>query len=170
MVNSFPCEEPEVLEGLLRARKFRGTKLRTNVARGAPTEKHPCGRVMLKDAVLSDVVKSGRLVNAVRKFHPWVEQLTLNKNLCCSRHTDRNEGTSLIAFFGDFTGGGLFVEEPDGVKHLQGKGIWHEYNGRHPHWTEPFEGERFSIVAYRKPPKSETRLATRAGGASKDAA
>ena len=156
MVNSFPCEEPEALEALLRARKFRGSKLRTNVARGQPTEKHPSGRVMLKDAVMSDVVKSGRLVNAVRKYHPWVEQLTLNKNLCCTRHTDRNEGTSLIAFFGDFTGGGLFVEEPDGVKHLQGKGIWFEYNGRHPHWTEEFEGERFSIVAYRKPPKKTT--------------
>ena len=98
-----------MLEALLRARKFQGSKLRTNVARGAPTEKHPSGRVMLKDAVLSDVVKSGRLVNAVRKFHPWVEQLTLNRNLCCTRHTDRNEGTSLIAFFGDFTGGCLFL-------------------------------------------------------------
>ena len=88
MVVSFPCEEPEYLLELLRKRKFQGTKLRTNVARGQPTEKHPSGRVMLKDAVLSDVVKSGRLVNAVRKYHPWVEQLTLNKNLCCSRHTD----------------------------------------------------------------------------------
>ena len=105
MVVSFPCEEPEYLLELLRKRKFQGTKLRTNVARGQPTEKHPSGRVMLKDAVLSDVVKSGRLVNAVRKYHPWVEQLTLNKNLCCSRHTDRNEGNSLIAFFGDFQGG-----------------------------------------------------------------
>ena len=155
MVNSFPCEEPEVLEALLRARKFRGSKLRTNVARGAPTERHSSGRVMLKDAVMSDVVKSGHLFNNVRKYHPWVEQLTLNKNLCCTRHTDRNEGTSLIAFFGDFTGGGLFVEEPDGVKHLQGKGIWFEYNGRHPHWTEDFEGERYSIVAYKKPKAKE---------------
>ena len=101
-----------MLEALLRARKFQGSKLRLNVARGAPTEKHPSGRVMLKDAVLSDVVKSGRLCNAVRKYHPWVEQLTLNKNLCCSRHVDRNEGTSLIAFFGDFTGGGLLSKSP----------------------------------------------------------
>ena len=45
------------------------------------------------------------------------------------------------------------MEEPDGVKHLTGKGIWHEYNGRHPHWTEEFVGERYSIVAYRKPQK-----------------
>ena len=153
MVVSFPCEEPGYLLELMRKRKFQGTKLRTNVAWGQPTEKHPSGRVMLKDAVLSDVVKSGRLVNAVRKYHPWVEQLTLNKNLCCSRHTDRNEGNSLICFLGDFQGSGLYVEEPDGVKYLGGKGIWHEYNGRHPHWTECFEGERYSIVAYRKPPK-----------------
>ena len=81
---------------------------------------------MLKDAVLSDVLKSGRLVNAVRKYHPWVDQLTVNKNRCCSKHVDRNAGTSLIAFFGSFTGGGLFVEEEDGVKHLQGNGIWFE--------------------------------------------
>ena len=72
MVVSFPCEEPEYLLELMRKRKFQGTKLRTNVARGQPTEKHPSGRVMLKEAVLSDVVKSGRLVNAVRKYHPWV--------------------------------------------------------------------------------------------------
>ena len=41
-----------------------------------------------------------------------MEQLTLNKNLLCTKHTDRNEGTSLICFLGDFSGGGgLFVEE-----------------------------------------------------------
>ena len=60
MVVSFPCEEPEYLLELMRKRKFQGTKLRTNVARGQPTEKHPSGRVMLKDTVLSDVVKSGK--------------------------------------------------------------------------------------------------------------
>jgi hypothetical protein len=160
MVKSFPCEEPELLEALLKARTFRGTKIRTNVARGAPMEKLPSGSVMLKDAVLSDSLKKGRLFNAVSKFHPWVEQLTLNKNLCCTRHTDKNEGTSLIAFFGDFTGGGLFVEESEGVRHLTGKGIWHEYDGSNPHWTEPFEGERFSIVAYRrKSPKTSSSQA-----------
>jgi len=34
MVVSFPCEEPEYLLELMRKRKFQGTKLRTNVARG----------------------------------------------------------------------------------------------------------------------------------------
>ena len=67
MVVSFPCEEPEYLLELMRKRKFQGSKLRTNVARGQPTEKHPSGRVMLKEAVLSDVVKSGRIMNCVRK-------------------------------------------------------------------------------------------------------
>ena len=55
MVVSSPCEEPEYLLELLRKRKFQGSKLRLNVARGQPTEKHPCGRVMLKDAVLSEM-------------------------------------------------------------------------------------------------------------------
>ena len=84
-----------------------------------------------------------------------MEQLTLNRNLQCTRHVDRNEGTSLICFLGDFAGGGgLFVEEPEGVVHFRDKYIWYEYNGRHPHWTEPwFEGDRFSIVAYKKPKK-----------------
>ena len=49
----------------------------------------------------------------------------------------------------------MYVEEPEGVQHLAEKGIWYEYNGRHPHWTEDFVGERFSIVAYRKPPKKQ---------------
>ena len=43
----------------------------------------------------------------------------------------------------------------EGIEHLTEKGIWYQYNGRHPHWTEDFEGDRWSIVAYKKPkPKS----------------
>ena len=61
------------------------------------------------------------MFDAIVKHHPWVEQLTLNKNLKCTRHVDRNEGESLIAFFGDFTGGGLFVETPEGLEHVTEK-------------------------------------------------
>ena len=97
------------------------------------------------------------MFDAVVKHQPWVEQLTLNKNLKCTRHTDRNDGESLIAFFGEFTGGGLFVETPEGTEHLKEKGIWYQYNGRHPHWTEDFEGDRWSIVAYKKPKPKSTK-------------
>ena len=103
----------------------------------------------LKTKIKSDIKKDGPLFDLVTQKHPWVEQLTLNKNLKCTRHVDRNEGESLIAFFGDFTGGGLFVETPEGLRHFTEKGVWYQYNGRHPHWTEDFEGDRWSIVAYK---------------------
>ena len=145
------------LRELLEKRKFAGSHTRTNIARGAETWTHPGGRVLLKEKVLSDVVKKGKIFDLVQAQLPWVEQVTLNKNTLCTRHTDRNEGNSCIAFFGDFEGGGLFVETPEGIRHLQDKEVFHEYNGRHPHWTEEWTGgDRYSVVAYRKPPKKET--------------
>ena len=154
-ITKLTIENAEEIESLLRKHKFVGTNFRTNVASNDETYTTPQGRVVLKKKIKSDIKKEGELFDAVVKHHPWVEQLTLNKNLKCTRHTDRNEGESLIAFFGDFTGGGLFVETPEGTEHLTEKGVWYQYNGRHPHWTEDFEGNRWSIVAYKKPkPKS----------------
>ena len=154
-IKTIPIENAEEVEALLRKHRFAGTSFRTNVASNDETYTTPQGRVVLKKKILSDIRKEGPLFDAVVKHQPWVEQLTLNKNLKCTRHTDRNDGESLIAFFGDFTGGGLFVETPEGTEHLKEKGIWYQYNGRHPHWTEDFEGDRWSIVAYKKPkPKS----------------
>ena len=158
MVRVHHCAIVEELEALIRARKFQGSKLRLNVAKGEETEVHKSGRVMLKEAVLSDVVKSGKIFSLVKKELPWVEQLTLNKNLVCTKHTDRNEGNSYIMFLGDFDhqlGGGLTVYEQSGTQLLCGKGVWFEYNGRDPHETEPWKcgGDRYSIVAYRKPEK-----------------
>ena len=152
-------ESAQELRELLEKRKWSGTHTRTNIARDAETWTHPGGRVFLKEKVMSDVVKKGKIFDLVTTQFPWAEQLTLNRNTLCTRHTDRNEGNSMIAFFGDFEGGGLFVETPDGVRHLQGTGIWHEYNGRHPHWTEEWTGgDRFSVVAYRKPPKKQKEV------------
>ena len=136
---------------MLKKHRFAGTSFRINVASNDETIETPGGRTILKKKIKSDIAKEGPLFDAVVKHHPWVEQLTLNKNLKCTRHVDRNEGESLIAFFGDFTGGGLFVETPEGLKHFTEKGVWYQYNGRHPHWTEDFEGDRWSIVAYKKP-------------------
>ena len=155
MLPSFPVENPELLEELMKKRRFAGSSTRLNVASNSETYIHKNGRAFLKERVMSDVVRQGPIFAEVKKHHPWVEQLTLNRNLQCTRHIDRNEGTSLICFLGDFAGGGgLFVEEPDGVVHFRDKYIWYEYNGRHPHWTEPwFTGDRFSIVAYKKPKK-----------------
>ena len=156
----FPVENPQLLEDLMKKRKFAGTSTRLNVAANNETYIHKSGRAFLKEKVLSDVVRDGPIFEEVKKHHPWVEQLTLNKNLLCTPHKDRNEGTSLICFLGDFSGGGgLFVEEPDGTKHFTEKYVWYEYNGRHRHWTEAwFEGDRYSIVAYKKPKPKALRV------------
>jgi len=61
-----------------------------------------------------------------------------------------NSGTSLIIGFGDYTGGGLYVEENDGLY------ILHDINRKplyfdgvkQTHYTEPFEGERWTIIYY----------------------
>ena len=157
MYPSFPVENPEMLEDLMRRRRFNGTSTRLNVAANNETYIHKNGRAFLKEKILSDVVREGAIFDEVKKHHPWVEQLTLNKNLLCTPHKDRNEGTSLICFLGDFEGGGgLFVEEPEGLRHCTDKYTWYEYNGRHVHYTEPWEtGDRYSIVAYKKPAKKQ---------------
>ena len=59
-------------------------------------------------------------------------------------------GLTFFGMFGDFTGGGLFVETPEGVRHLTERGVWHEVDGQCSHWTEDFTGDRYSIVAYCK--------------------
>ena len=87
------------LRELMQKRRFNGTSTRLNVAHDKPTYIHKNGRAFLVDKVLSDVVREGAIFDAVRaELGDWVEQLTLNKNLKCSRHTDRNEGESMIVF------------------------------------------------------------------------
>ena len=50
----------------------------------------------------------------------------------------------------------MLIDEPEGIRHITAKRLWHKFNGKHAHWTEPFEGDRYSIVAYRKPvPRSQ---------------
>jgi hypothetical protein len=61
-----------------------------------------------------------------------------------------NSGTSLIIGFGDYTGGGLYVEQNDGNFKL------HDINRtplyfdgvKQTHYTEPFEGERWTAIYY----------------------
>ena len=105
---TFPIENKEEIETLLTTHRFVGTTLRTNVAANNETTTiEKSGRVVLKKKIKSDIAWEGPLFDAVQNYHPWVEQLTLNKNLQCTRHTDRNDGDSLIAFFGDLRRGGF---------------------------------------------------------------
>jgi hypothetical protein len=54
-----------------------------------------------------------------------------------------------VLFLGDFTGGALLFE--DGTR-LEEKYKWHKINGNIPHWNEPHEGTKYSIILYRSKP------------------
>ena len=71
---------------------------------------------------------------------------TLNKNLECLPHKDKNNlGDSLILSFGNFSGGNLLIE---GKKFDIYKRPL-QFNGSLlTHSTEPFQGTRYSIVFY----------------------
>merc|ERR1712117_416354 len=87
--------------------------------------------------------------------------LNLNKNYAAKLHRDGNNfGPSMIAAFGDFTGGELnYYPDDDGKgepdkllkdKHKTesfdlGKGLA-LFNGNSAHSVNPFKGNRFSIV------------------------
>ena len=140
----------EEIEALVRKHRFKGTTLRYNVASDQPMTKTKNGRTVLVKRIKSDVLREGPLFDAVLKQHPWVEQLTVNCNLQCTPHIDKNEGESLFAMLGDFEGGGLCVNTPEGLQVFSDKNTWHCFNGRHEHWTQAFSGDRWSIVAYKK--------------------
>lgn len=71
----------------------------------------------------------------------------VNKNVQMIPHKDKNNcDTSLIFGLGDYTGGRLFVEgTPYDIKNRI-----LEFDGkREEHWTEFFEGDRYSVVIYK---------------------
>ena len=79
----------------------------------------------------------------------------VNRNFKCKMHRDKvNEGDSIIVALGDFTGGELIIEDDsdgvEGVEHLFDiKYKFLQFDGaKYRHGTEPFDGERYSIVMY----------------------
>ncbi len=75
-------------------------------------------------------------------------QKTLNKDLVCKRHRDHaKKEHSWIFWLGDFTGGALNFDH--GAK-IVGKREWHKINGHIHHWSDPHEGNKYSIVLYRR--------------------
>ncbi len=54
-----------------------------------------------------------------------------------------------IMFFGEYTGGELVLEDPQGDRVLPAKNVWHAFRGRdYYHYNLPHIGEKYSIVAY----------------------
>lgn len=75
-----------------------------------------------------------------------VSSILINCNFCRLLHTDKgNLGETHMLTVGDFTGGDLWIY-PGRVEPTRGR--WVTFDGRLPHCTFPYHGERYSIVFF----------------------
>jgi hypothetical protein len=78
--------------------------------------------------------------------------ITLNHNVKAKKHKDgSNVGDSVIVAVGEFEGGGLYVYDPDGKNEtlLDIKDNPYMFNGSiYPHKTQPFKGNRYTLVFF----------------------
>lgn len=74
----------------------------------------------------------------------------MNKNFKCPRHIDgTNVGESVLLCVGDYKGGELVVEYPDGDKIIDNKNGLYKFNGAlYYHSVNDFEGTRYSLVFF----------------------
>ena len=79
-------------------------------------------------------------------------QITMNRNVVCEPHVDKNNSEySYIVFLGDFRGGALVFEDS---QRLEEPYKWHRIRANElRHWNEPIlEGVKYSEILYRKKP------------------
>lgn len=158
----------EILESL-RSTKFPKCSTRKNVASGG-YEGFCLGEVNYRGQAFlggrtrgpsSHNAKHERLFTLLKDFiqqkRPRFSYTTIqiNKNVECLPHVDANNvGSSYIIALGDFTGGELVVEGNE----IPVKNRLVRFDGRKGHWTNPFKGERYSIIYFThtfKPPTRE---------------
>lgn len=130
------CRRTNVAKEPVRSMTFGITGLRTRSWESAKNKKFP------------------ELYKALKNFAVFLDpdfkytSITLNKNLKCLPHKDKNNiGDSMIVTLGDFTGGRLII---NGEKYdIHNKHMF--FNGsENIHETEEFEGTRYSIIYFNR--------------------
>jgi len=75
--------------------------------------------------------------------------ICVNKNMMAKPHVDgNNQGNSIIVGLGNYTGGELVVEYPDGNKVHDCKEKPCYFDGTVKHYTLPFQGDRYTIIYF----------------------
>ena len=145
----------ELLEFLLANRRWEPTCLRCNIATPEQIEvfkkrkrvyvESNCLRRDTLDMLIRKVIKQ-TVPPAAREW--WDDaKIILNRNVTCKKHIDGNDGLSFILWLGDFEGGALQFETGERITE---KGVWHQIDGRVPHWNEPHTGNKYGIVLYQR--------------------
>jgi hypothetical protein len=151
----------DLLERLILQHKFKPSYVRTNLVTSPDELKVYANSKFLRKPIFSNCIRSGPMLECVQRMLPGINELCLNKcdpTRPMPPHRDGKNSSELswIALFGEFTGGALCLE--DG-RRFEDRGVWHAFDGKNIlHWVEPFEGERYSVVAYaRKHPARAPR-------------
>ena len=80
-----------------------------------------------------------------------ITHVCCNRDVHCGPHRDRgNTSESYFLMFGDFDGGALLIEEPEGLRRIDEKDVWFVFNGRRDlHYNEPItRGRKYSVVCF----------------------
>ena len=145
----------EKLSALVKAFKFHKAHVRTNL--GGEVIQYPKSR-FLKEGIYSNSVRSGPILEHVQSmFGDEISELCLNFNVTCGPHRDsKNSSTqSYICFFGDYLGGELHLETGEV---FEARGVWHTFDGQNVlHWNAEHTGDKWSCVAYARPPARAPR-------------
>lgn len=151
----------ELVEQLLRKRRWQNTCLRPNIA--APGDIEVKGKIKVA-RVRSNVVRQDKepvLYKAIKEIAPewWGEEtkITVNQDVVCQRHKDGNSGHSWMLWLGDYTSGGQLHFDDGAV--IDGKKCWHRFEGQNHHWNTPHEGgTKYSVILYRSNRPSKSTL------------
>ena len=155
------CVRLEKLEQQIREYPLKGTKRRTCIAKGEARD--ASGRYSLRDIRSERILPGHPIYEAAARLAPSTarfDAMQLNRDEACTAHTDRNapNSWSWTLLLGDFSGGELMVETPEGTVSFGRKGVWHRYDARQLHWVAPFKGTRLSLTAFTRAPVSDERL------------
>ena len=151
----------ELVQQLLRKRRWQNTCLRPNIA--APGDIEVKGKIKVA-RVRSNVVRQDKepvLYKAIKEIAPewWGEEtnITVNQDVVCQRHKDGNSGHSWMLWLGDYTSGGQLHFDDGAV--IDGKKCWHRFEGQNHHWNTPHEGgTKYSVILYRSNRPSKSTL------------
>ena len=102
--------------------------------------------VGLKTSTNRELVE--RIIKLVRHAKPGFKfsSLYINKNFSGALHYDKgNDGDSLMFTLGNFTGCDLWIYPGE---RLRTKDKWIQFDGKRPHCTYDYVGDRYSIIIF----------------------
>jgi hypothetical protein len=166
-----PCQKKKLLE-ILRSTNFPLNESRKNVMKKGQVsyEGFVLGMINLfpywanikghkqelsvrtKDPKFKELYNNTRLLLKLHDPNFKYTTIQYNKNHRCAKHKDgRNVGESYIIGLGDYTGGELMVwdENDKNPKKHNIRNKFYKFNGsQYFHETQPFKGERYTMVYF----------------------